>query len=117
MPSDRKKCDVNSEPQLQVTCMGTLCLLKTWITKSLASSGAVMSSMVGMKIPCLESRSTTMRSAVWPEESGRCSMKSMEMEFQGRSGTSKVRKVYDTGIWIFCKWCKSSRTPGQKYED
>ena len=38
---------------------------------SLVSSGAVISSEVGMKMPCLESRSTTMRSVVWPEELGK----------------------------------------------
>ena len=42
--------------------------------------------VVGMKIPCFESRSTITRIESQPEEVGRVSMKSMEMEFQGRSG-------------------------------
>ena len=59
---------------------------------SLASSGAVISSVVGMKMPCLESQSTTTSRAVWPEEFGRCSMKSIEIEFQGLSGTGSCFK-------------------------
>ena len=64
IPSDRKNLDTNSDPQSQVMCAGTPCLLKTWIIKSWVSSGAVMSSVVGIKIPCLESQSMTTRSAV-----------------------------------------------------
>ena len=36
---------------------------------------------------CLESQSTTTRMAVKPVDEGSCSMKSMEIEFQGFSGT------------------------------
>jgi hypothetical protein len=54
---------------------------------SWASCGVVISSTVGMNMPCLESRSTMTRIAVCPSDSGRCSMKSMEIEFHRRSGT------------------------------
>jgi hypothetical protein len=59
---------------------------------SLVSSGAVISSEVEMKMPCLESWSTTTRSAVWPERLGQCSMKSIEIEFQGFSGIGSCFK-------------------------
>ena len=36
---------------------------------------------------CLDSWSTMMRMAVKLDEGGSCSMKSIEMEFQGRAGT------------------------------
>ena len=60
--------------------------------KSLASSGAVMLSVVGMKMPCLESRSTTTRMVVCPEDEGRCSIKSIEIKFHGRLGTGSCFK-------------------------
>ena len=59
---------------------------------NLVSSGAIILSIVGMKMPCLESQSMTTRRAVWPEEFGRCSMKSIEVEFQGLSGTGSCFK-------------------------
>ena len=45
---------------------------------------------VGMKIACLESQSTTMRMEVNLEDGRSCSMKSMEMEFQGFSKSEVV---------------------------
>ena len=69
-PSDRKNKEMNSEPLSEVTCEGTLCLEKTWRTNSLASIGAVIVSMVGMKIDCLESRSIMMRMVSYPEDRG-----------------------------------------------
>jgi len=60
-PSDRKNEETNSEPLSEVTCEGTPCLEKTWRMNSLASIGAVIVSMVGMKNDCLESRSTITR--------------------------------------------------------
>ena len=48
-----KKEDTNSEPQLDVTWEGTLCLEKTWMMKSLASLVEVMVSCVGLKMLCL----------------------------------------------------------------
>jgi len=41
---------------------------------------------VGMNMPCFNSLQTIMRIAVYPRESGSCSRKSMDMEFQGCSG-------------------------------
>ena len=46
----------------------------------------VIVSWVGIKIDCFESRSTITRMAVKPSEDGNCSIKSMEIEFQGFSG-------------------------------
>ena len=60
-PSDWKNEEKNSDPLLEVTCEGTLCLEKMWRMNSLARIGAVIVSMVGMKIDCLESQSTIMR--------------------------------------------------------
>ena len=59
--SDRKNEEMNSEPLSEVTCEGTPCLEKTWRMNSLASIGAVIMSMVGMKIDCLESQLTITR--------------------------------------------------------
>jgi hypothetical protein len=56
------------------------------MTNSWASCGAVISSTVGMNIPCLKSQSTMTRIAVCPLDSGRYSMKSMNIEFHGCSG-------------------------------
>jgi hypothetical protein len=57
------------------------------MTNSWVSCGVVILSTVGMNIPCLESQSMMTRIAVCPSDSRRCSMKSMEIEFHGRSGT------------------------------
>src|SRR5467141_1339693 len=54
--------------------------------KSLASSGVLTLSSVGIKIACFERQSTTTRIAVKADDSGSCSMKSIEIECQGRSG-------------------------------
>ena len=86
LPRARKNRETNSEPRSEVTCDGVPCLEKTWRMKSLANSGESMVSWVGMKILCLLRRSTTTRMAVNPSDLGSCSMKSMEMESQGRSG-------------------------------
>ena len=85
-PRERKKCETNSEPLSEVTWEGTPCFENTCATKSFANSGEVMVSWVGMNIPCFERRSTTTRMEVNPSEEGSCSMKSMEMECQGRAG-------------------------------
>jgi hypothetical protein len=57
-------------------------MMNSWV-----SCGVVILSTVGMNMPCLESRSMMTRIVVCPSDSGRCSMKSMEIEFHGRSGT------------------------------
>jgi len=51
---------------------------------SSTSCAAVMVSWLGTKIPCLVSLSTMTRMAVKPRDGGRCSMKSMEIEFHGQ---------------------------------
>ena len=85
-PNVRKNDDMNSEPQSEVTCDGTPCF-EMWSTNSWASMGAVMVSTVGTKMDCLVSQSTMMRMVSYPEDGGSFLMKSMEMEFQGNSGT------------------------------
>ena len=87
------KCETNSVPWLDVMCDGTLCLEKTWSTNSWVSCIEVIVSWVGIKIACLESRSTTTRMAVNPSEGGNCSMKSMEIEFHGFSGIGSCRRL------------------------
>ena len=84
--SDQKKWDTNSVPWSNVTWASTPCLENTWSRKSFASSGLVMVLWVEMKMDCLESQSTTTRMVVKLEDEGSCSMKSIEMEFQGFSG-------------------------------
>ena len=85
LPSVWKNEDTNLEPPSDVTCEGTPCLEKTWMTKRLASMVEVMVSYVGMKMLCFDSQSTMTRMVLKPEDRGSFSMKSMEMEFQGDS--------------------------------
>ena len=85
-PGEWKKWEMNSEPWSEVMWKGTPCLEKTWKRKSFANSGDVTLLLVGMNMHCFDSWSTTIRIAVYPEELGSCSMKSIEMEFHGFSG-------------------------------
>src|SRR5882672_6062652 len=95
VPRDRKKCDTNSEPRSEVTWLGTPCFENTWVTKSLASLGALTLLLVGIKIACFERRSTTTRITVKADDGGSCSMKSIEIECQGRSVIrSCLRRLY-----------------------
>src|SRR5437899_12513632 len=87
LPSEQKKWDTNSVPQSEVTWAGTPCLENTWSKNSFARSGLVTVSYVGTDIACFESRSITTRMAVKPVEGGSCSMKSIDLEFHGFSGT------------------------------
>jgi hypothetical protein len=48
---------------------------------------------VGIKIDCFKSQSMITRIAVKPLEDGNCSMKSMEIEFQGFSGIGSCRSL------------------------
>ena len=45
---------------------------------------------MGIKRDCMVNQSTTTNIAVKPEEGGKCSMKSIEIEFQGFSGTGNI---------------------------
>ena len=58
-----------------------------------ANSAEVIVSVVGMKIDCFEKRSTTTRIEVNPEEAGSCSIKSIDIEFQGFSGTGSCCSI------------------------
>ena len=51
-----------------------------------AKSVDMMVSWAGIKIACLVSRSTMTKIVSNPEDDGSFSMKSIEMEFHGRSG-------------------------------
>ena len=71
LPSIWKKEDMNSEPQLDVTCEGTPCLENTWMMmKSLASLVEVMVSYVGMKMLFFDSRSMMTRIVSKLEDGG-----------------------------------------------
>src|ERR1700722_16934695 len=85
-PRERKNLETNSGPGSDVNCSGTPCLENTWLMKIMARSSEVQCIVVGMKMLCLESRSTPTGIESQPEEVGSVSMKSMEIEFQGRSG-------------------------------
>src|SRR5271169_1870585 len=85
-PRERKKRETNSEPRSEVTCSGTPCLENTCVTKSTARSSEVQWIVVGMNMPCFDSRSTTTKTESCPEDVRGVSMKSIEMEFHGRSG-------------------------------
>src|SRR6266581_608922 len=98
LPSEWKKLETNSDLWSEVMCMGTPCLEKMWRRNSLASSGAVMVSCMGMKMHCFERWSTTTKMAVNLEEVGSCSMKSIKMEFHRHLGIgSCFSKLY--GLW------------------
>ena len=91
-PNVWKNDDTNSEPRSEVTCDGTPCFENMWSMNSWASMGAVMVSTVGMNMNCLVSRSTMTRMVSYLEDGGSFLMKSMEMEFQGNSGTGSCLK-------------------------
>ena len=81
-PREQKKWEMNSGPWSEVTCSGTPCLENTCIMNNIARSSEVQWMVVGMNMPCLESQSTITRIESQPEDVGRVSMKSIEMEFQ-----------------------------------
>jgi len=59
------------------------------------NSFASHSSVVGMNTACFERRSTTTRMDVNPLDAGKCSIKSIEIESQGRDGIgSCLRSPY-----------------------
>ena len=82
-PSKWKKVEMNSEPQLEVTCKGTPCLEKT---NSLANIGDVIILTVGIKIDCLVRWSMMTNIVSELLDMGNFSMKSMDVEFHGLSG-------------------------------
>ena len=65
----------------EVTCSRMLCLENMCIMNSIARSLEVQWMVVGMNMPCLESRSTITRIESQLEDVRRVSMKSIEMEF------------------------------------
>ena len=85
-PRDRKNLETNSGPQSEVTCSGTPCLEKTCVTNMIAKSSEVQWIVVGINMACLDKRSTITRIESEPEEVGSVSIKSIEIEFHGRSG-------------------------------
>ena len=85
-PRERKNLDTNLGPRSDVTCSGTPCFENTCIINIIARSSEVQWMVVGMKMPCLENRSTITKMESQPEEVGRVSIKSIDIEFQGRLG-------------------------------
>ena len=85
-PRDLKKCDTNSDPQSEVTWEGTPCLENTCSMNSFVRSAEVTVLWVGMNISCFMRQSTTTRIVVYLDNFGNCSMKSIDIEFQGCSG-------------------------------
>ena len=83
---DRKKCEVNSDPRSDDTCNGIPCFANTCVTNASATSTAVAESVVGMNTLSFVRQSITTKIAVKPLEAGSCSMKSILIECQGRSG-------------------------------
>ena len=83
---DQKKRETNLGPWSEVTCSGTLCLENMCIMNSIARSLEVQWMVVGMNMPCLESRSTITRIELQLEDVRRISMKSIEMKFHRCSG-------------------------------
>ena len=103
-PSEWKKWDTNLKPQSDVMWDGTSCLEKMCRTNNFVSSVDVIVLRVGMNIACLVSRSTTTRIAVYLEDWDNFLMKSIEIEFQGCSGTgSCLRNPY--GLWCWDLEC------------
>jgi len=98
VPREQKKWETNSEPRSDITWDGSLCFEKTWIMKRRASSAEVMVSWVGINMACFDRRSTIMRMVSKPEEEGSFFMKSIEIEFHGRSRIGSCwRDPY--GLW------------------
>src|SRR5260370_39636587 len=97
-PSEQKKWDMNSVPQLEVTWPRALCFENTWVRNIWASWGASTVSWVGMNSDCLVSLSMITRITVNPSDAGSCSMKSIEIDSQGWAGIgSCLRSPY--GLW------------------
>ena len=92
---------------------------------SVARSSEVQWTVVGMNIPCLVNLSTITKMESEPSEVGRVSMKSIEIEFHGRSGTgSCFNRPYGLCRWgLACiqtvqdlqYFLTKSRSPGQVY--
>ena len=93
LPSEWKKREMNLEPQLEVTCNGTLCFEKTWSMNRQANSMEFTSLVIGIKIPCFINLSTTTKIVVKLELSGSCSMKSIKMKFNGFLGIGSCLSI------------------------
>jgi len=85
VPKEQKKFDINSELLSEITWEGMSCLENTWRTNRYAKSVDMMMSWAKIKIVCLVSQLTMIKIMSNPEDNGSFSMKSIEMEFHGRS--------------------------------
>src|SRR6516225_8229943 len=98
-----RKCRQNPEVKI-LSRSDTMSDGKPWSRqmfqrKRRAISGASAVVLVGEKCAILEKRSTTTRMASLPEgETGRPTMKSMEMDSQGREGTGRETR-WPCGLW------------------
>ena len=98
--SEWKKWDTNLEPWSDVTWDRTPWLEKMCRMESFVSSADMIVLWVRMNISCLVSWSTTTRMAEYLNDWGNFLMKSIEIEFQGCSGTgSCLRNPYDLWHW------------------
>src|SRR5260221_11433827 len=86
LPKEWKKCDMNSEPQSDVMCNGTLCLENTWVRNSCATCRVFTVLWEGMNIACFIKQSTTTRIAEKSLEAGSCLMKSIKIDDHGWEG-------------------------------
>ena len=80
---DLKKCDMNLDPWSEVTWEGMPCLENICRMNSFVRLAKVMVLWVRMKIACFIRQSTTTRIVMKPDDFSSCSMKSMDIEFQG----------------------------------
>src|SRR5258707_8718375 len=86
LPKEWKKCNMNSKPQSDVMCDGTLCLENTWVRNSCATCGTFTVSWEGMNITCFIKWSMTTRIVEKSSEAGSCLMKSIEIDDHGQEG-------------------------------
>ena len=106
--SNLKNFEINSVPLSDVMWLGTLCLEKIFWTKRLARPAALIKLCVGTKITCFVSLSTTTSIFVWPSDSSRHLMKSIDIDSHRHGITLQANfpwkitfdKLYNNGFLI-----------------
>ena len=81
-----KKQKTNSEPQSEVMWAKVPYLKNMSLMKTFASLAVLIDLLVDMNIACLVKQSTTTEISVKPWNSGSCSMKSIDINFQSCEG-------------------------------
>src|SRR6266481_5515786 len=87
--NDLQKHEIKCFPLSDTMLEGVPCLEKTCTRKIMAKSSASMSWKVGMNNAIFVRRQTMTRIVLWLSDSGRPSMKSIEIESQGREVTGR----------------------------